>query len=110
MSPKSGDIYLVKFHPSLGAGIKKYRPAVIISEIVTQLDSRFTLIAPLTTQGKKTNQFELKLKPNPSLNKSSYLLCWYLYTIDSRRLIKKLGTITPQELTAMHKILSKLIT
>ena len=68
------------------------------------------LIALLTTQMEKANRFELKLKTNPALAKDSVLLCWYLYIIDSRRLIRKLGTISPKEIVAMHQILSKLLT
>ena len=109
MVVQSGDIYLVKFHPTIGAGLKKYRPAVIVSGEVTHLDSRFVLIAPLTTQAHTTNTYELKLKSNPALTKNSLILCWYLHTLDSRRLVKKLGSISKPELTAMYKILTKLL-
>ncbi len=100
--PKAGDIFLVKFHPGYGTELRKYRPAVIVSDRVTLADQRFALIAPLTTSTKIFHpRTELTIKRNPALEKDSVLLCWYLWTIDVDRLVRKLGSLS---LTDQHKM------
>lgn len=99
---KTGDIFLVKFHPGFGSEFQKYRPAVIVSAKTTGIDSRFALIAPLTTNTAIAHKnFEFIIANNPSLEKDSLLLCWYLWTIDASRLIKKLGALKSTDKTKM---------
>lgn len=106
---KVGDIYLCRFHPSIGSELKRYRPAVIVSSKVNQIDNRFILIAPFTTNTKKTNRhFELTIS-TPSLEKKSTLLTWYMRTIDVNRLEQKIGQLSKQEVVEMNKILKKLL-
>ena len=70
---KSGDVLLVKFHPGYGSEIKKYRPALVISDATEKVDARFVLIAPITTQAsKKKHSLELELIHCPFLKKKSY--------------------------------------
>lgn len=108
---KTGDIFLVKFHPGYGSEFQKYRPAVIVSAKTTGIDSRFALIAPLTTNTTLANKnFEFIISNNPGLEQDSLLLCWYLWTIDANRLIKKLGTLNTQDKKRMLQIASSLFT
>lgn len=105
-----GDIYLVRFHPSIGSALKRYRPAVIVSGIVNKIDGRFTLIAPLSTNTKKLNKdYEFIVKSNESLEKDSVVLPWYLKTIDVVRLEKKLGALAKEDLTVLQAKLRKII-
>lgn len=106
---KTGDIYLVRFHPGYGAELKKFRPAVIMSSRISTLDPRFALIAPLTTDVQSQNLFEIPIAKGRTLESDSLLLCWYLWTIDHRRLEKKLGTISSQELKLLHQTLTRLL-
>ena len=105
----TGDIFLVRFHPSYGAEFQKYRPAVVVSSIVTTIDPRFVLIAPLSTNLKTaTPDYEFVVKAGKVLEKDSLLLCWYLWTIDTRRLVKKLGVLTSKDQDRLHLSISKL--
>ncbi|HEX7018008.1 MAG TPA: type II toxin-antitoxin system PemK/MazF family toxin [Patescibacteria group bacterium] len=104
---QTGDIYLVRFHPSTGRELKKYRPAVIISATISKIDPRFCLVAPLT-RTKSNNPWELSLK-NTALEKDSTLLCWYLRTMDINRLEKKLGALSNQQIEEMRKTVSSLV-
>lgn len=100
----TGTIVLVKFHPGYGAEFAKYRPAVIVSQKIEEIDSRFVLIAPLT---KDLKQFqpncELLLESYQSLNKDSVLLCWYLRTIDIKRVVGVLGNLRKSDLKMMQE-------
>ncbi|TSC87956.1 MAG: mRNA interferase MazF9 [Microgenomates group bacterium Gr01-1014_16] len=105
----TGDIFLVKFHPGYGSEFQKYRPAVIVSEKITSFDPRFTLIAPLTTNTNiVVKNFEFVISKNPGLEKDSLLLCWYLWTIDATRLIKKLGKLKTVDKVKMLRAVSSL--
>lgn len=106
---KQGDIYLVRFHPAVGSELKRFRPAVVISDQVNRIDSRFTVIAPLTTNIKsKHPEYELEIKANPALEKDSLLLCWYLRTVDVTRLENKLGLLSKTDIVKMKQALKKL--
>ena len=106
----TGDIVLIKFHPGYGNEFKKYRPAVVMSETITKIDPRFILIAPLTTN-LKTDQPDLELIiNNPSLDKKSLLLTWYLLTIDSSRLVRKLGSLCDTDKHRVFKAVTSLYT
>ena len=103
-----GDIFLVKFHPGYGSELQKYRPAIVVSDRISFIDSRFALIAPLTTNTKimySDSEFIIK---NPALEKDSLLLCWYLWTIDASRLVRKLGVLHSTEQKKMTHIIRDL--
>ncbi len=105
---QTGDIFLVKFHPGYGNEIKRFRPAVIISHKINDLDSRFVSIVPLTTSNKIIHpDYELVID-NPSLDQPSVLLTWYIRTIDLKRLEAKIGQLNLADIKKMQKILQNL--
>jgi mRNA-degrading endonuclease toxin of MazEF toxin-antitoxin module len=102
-----GEIFLVKFQPASGKEIKKYRPAVIINQVINQLDKRFTMIAPLTSDLSNKNDFEIIVK-NESLKYESKILTWYIRTIDTGRLIEKIGVLSKKDIKNLKTNLSQL--
>ena len=48
--PKRGEVYLVNFDPTIGAEIKKTRPALIIQNDIANRWSPITIVAALTSQ------------------------------------------------------------
>lgn len=79
--PKRGEIWLVNFDPTVGAEIKKVRPAVVISsDSVGKLPIK--LIAPITDWKTyfSSNFWHVKIEPNSinRLNKCYYHLTQYL--------------------------------
>ena len=50
MFPKRGEIYLVNFDPTLGAEIRKTRPAVVIQNDISNHYSPITIIAAITSK------------------------------------------------------------
>jgi mRNA interferase MazF len=105
--PKFGEVYIVRFHPSLGSELKRFRPAVVASDAISVCDPRFTLIVPLTTHTKSRNEFELPVSAK-FLDKESLILSWYLYTVDNVRLQQKLGTLNSTTLVLLRSNLRKL--
>lgn len=104
---KFGDIYIVRFHPSIGSELKRYRPAVIVSS--KSIDSRFTTIVPITSNRKKyPHPYSLKVE-NEVLDKPSAILPWYLRTIDVVRLERKLGELEEKDKTELKLAFEKVL-
>jgi mRNA interferase MazF len=105
---KQGDIYLVKFHPSLGKELRKYRPAVVVFDSV---NNGFVTIAPLTSNlniKHSDHEFVINSSKNNGLKQSSLVLAWYLRTIDDQAMQKLLGRLSKSNLTKLKKSLTKL--
>ena len=96
--PKRGEIWLVSLDPSLGAEIKKTRPAVVISNDINNEHAATITVLPVTDQGEKVYPFEVSLflKDAPSLKKISKIKCQQIRTIDKLRLIKYIGRVSSE--------------
>jgi len=95
--PKRGEIWLVNFDPTVGAEIKKLRPAVVISsDSVGKLPIK--LIAPITDWKTyfSANFWHVKIEPNSinGLNKASAIDTLQLRGVDLQRFIRKLGSVS----------------
>jgi mRNA interferase MazF len=94
--PKRGEIWLVNFDPTVGAEIKKVRPAVVISSnAVGKLPIK--LIAPITDwkPSFSENIWHVKIEPDEinCLIKASAIDVLQLRGVDIQRFIRKLGNI-----------------
>jgi len=94
-SPTRGDVFLVSLDPSLSMEIKKARPCVILSP--DELNSRLStyIVAPMTTGGR-AYPFRLACR---FAGKDGFVVLDQLRTVDRRRLVKRMGRITPVTLT-----------
>ena len=106
-SPRRGDVYLVNFDPTVGAEIKKTRPAVIIQNDIANRYSPVTIVAALTTyrSGKRYPTEVLTPANEGGLTYDSLVLLNQIRTIDTRRLIKRLGRLAPVTLQAVDRAL-----
>jgi len=94
--PSRGDIWLINFDPTIGAEIKKVRPALILS-----IDSLGILplkvVVPVT--GWRTefanNPWHIFLAADVSngLEKDSALDLLQIKSLDTQRLVKKMGLV-----------------
>ena len=50
IQPKRGDIYLVNFDPTVGAEIRKTRPALILQNDIANKSSPVTIVAAITSK------------------------------------------------------------
>lgn len=95
------EIYLISLDPAKGSEIKKTRPCLIISPNEMNKHIRTVIVAPLTSTIKKyptriTTTFQ---------GKRGQVVLDQVRTVDKRRLIKKLGTISS---TSEEKVLNVL--
>lgn len=95
MTPKRGQVYLVDFDPTVGAEIKKTRPALVIQNDIANRYSPITIVAAVTSK------VEAQLYPTEvliprgegGLFSDSVALLNQIRSIDRRRLVKRLGAV-----------------
>lgn len=104
LSPKRSEIWLVNFDPTVGAEIKKTRPAVVVSsDAVGRLPVK--LIAPITDwkQYFAQNIWHVKIEPDSlnNLTKPSSVDALQLRGVDIQRFVRRLGRVSS---TTMEEI------
>jgi len=93
--PKRGEVYLIKFDPTIGAEIRKTRPGLIIQNDLSNQSSPVTIVATISSK------FTLPLHPTEvlinstegGLTRDSVVLCNQIRTVDKQRLTKRIGKI-----------------
>lgn len=102
---EQGDIYLVKWEPSVGHEFRKIRPSIIISTgSKTRKSNLFTTI-PITktTASPISDDIPMKKDSDNHLIENSLIKVQYISTFDRSRAIKKIGTASEE---VMQKIKS----
>lgn len=97
--PSRGEIWLVNFDPTLGAEIRKTRPAVVVSsDAMRRLPLK--LVAPITAwQDAFTHSsWHVRLDPDSAngLSKASAADVLQLRGMDTRRFVTRLGELTSE--------------
>ena len=99
--PHRGEIWLVKFDPTVGAEIRKTRPALVISsDAVGRLPIK--LISPITDwkDHYSGNIWHVRIEPDKDngLSKSSAVDALQLRGMDRQRFVRRLGKVSTEVL------------
>lgn len=107
IAPRRGEVYLVNFDPTVGAEIKKTRPALILQNDIANRHSSITIVAAITSQFDATlYPTEVCLHtPEGGLTVDSVVLLNQIRSLDKQRLIRRLGTIKPATMTHVERAL-----
>ncbi len=105
--PSRGEVYLVNFDPTLGAEIKKTRPAVVVQNDIGNRWSPITIVAAITSS------FEDRLYPTEipvrasegGLERDSVVLLNQIRSIDKGRLGRRLGALKAQTMQEVDRAL-----
>jgi mRNA interferase MazF len=102
--PARGEVWLINLDPTIGGEIQKTRPCMVISppEINEHLPTM--IVAPLTS-GSRPAPFRVA---TTFAGKSGLLLLEQIRAVDTRRLVKKVGHIDRQTLSAALAVLRSL--
>ncbi|MEM6423675.1 MAG: type II toxin-antitoxin system PemK/MazF family toxin [Cyanobacteria bacterium P01_D01_bin.128] len=87
------DICLVNLDPTVGNEIRKTRPCVVVSPDEINHTISTVIVAPMTTKGR-TYPTRVPCKFD---GKKGQIVLDQIRTVDKRRLIKKLGTLSRGE-------------
>jgi mRNA interferase MazF len=101
-----GDVWLVNLDPTVGSEIQKTRPCVLISPPEMHNHLRTVLAAPMTT-GSKPAPFRI---PVSFAGKDGLILLDQIRAIDKTRLVKKMGSIPGETMTAALTTLQEVFT
>ena len=105
MTIERGDIYLAAIDPVIGREIAKTQPVVVVSNNLNNKHGGTITVLPLTSQKlKKVYPFEILLsKGNANLPKESKVKADQIRTLDKRRLIKRFGQLTEEQITLIDE-------
>jgi mRNA interferase MazF len=103
--PRRGEIYLVRFDPTVGHEIQKTRPALIIQNDVSNEYSSITIVAAITSQfGSPPHPREVFIRPGKSgLSVASAVVLNQIRSVDRRRLLKRLGDADAQTMRQVDR-------
>lgn len=103
-APTRGDVFLINLDPTVGREIRKTRPCVVVSPDELNAHLSTFLVAPLTT-GNYAYPFRIGCRFQ---KRDGYIVLDQIRTIDRRRLVKKLGRITPVTMTKVLDTLQEM--
>jgi mRNA interferase MazF len=96
------------FDPSVGAEVKKVRPAVVVSNDISNEHSPIVSIAPITSNVTRVYSFEVEIPAGiSSLTSRSKIMVNQTRAVDKIRLVQLIGSL-PAELTEQVKSALKL--
>lgn len=109
---KQSEIWLINLDPTIGAEIKKIRPAIVVNDnSLGKLPLK--IIVPLTDWKKRYEiaPWMVYLKPDGlnGLSKESAVDCFQIRSISDERFIKKIGKISSVNLEKIKEALSKVL-
>jgi mRNA interferase MazF len=109
---KQSEIWLINLDPTIGAEIKKTRPAIIVNDdALGKLPLK--IIVPFTDWKEHYSMaewmVEIKADKNNQLSKTSAADCFQVRSVSQNRFIKKLGNITPVQLLLVQNALASVL-
>jgi mRNA interferase MazF len=99
------DVFLINLDPTIGHEIKKTRPCLVISPNEMNHTIRTVIIAPMTT---KSRGYPTRI-PVQLEGKTGWIVLDQIRTVDSLRLIKKLGSITKKEVIQVKAVIKEML-
>ena len=99
-----GDVHLVGLDPTSGSEIKKTRPCLIVSPDELNLHLRTVIVAPMTTGGQ-SYPWRVACRFQ---NRSGFVALDQLRTVDSGRLVKRLGRLSAASTTEVLDTLKEM--
>jgi len=95
----------VFFDPTVGAEIRKTRPALIIQNDVANRWSPVTIVAAITSRSDE-RVYPTKVSIDPpegNLENPSVVLLNQIRTVDRRRLVRRLGRLRPESMRRVDR-------
>lgn len=99
------EIFLIDLDPTRGHEIQKTRPCVVISPDEMNHVISTVIIAPMTTKSRPCpTRIGIKFK-----NKKGWIVLDQIRTIETIRLVKKMGNLDPQYIKRIKAVLKEML-
>jgi mRNA interferase MazF len=100
-------VYFVAFDPTLGAEIRKTRPALILQNDIANRSSPITIVAAITSKfDQELYPTEVLVRtPEGGLDADSVVLLNQIRSVDRRRLVRRIGRLTPETIRLVDRAL-----
>lgn len=107
ITPQRGEVYVVNFDPTLGAEVKKTRPALILQNDIANRYSPITIVAAVTSQfDESLYPTEVFIKRGEAgLKQDSVVLLNQIRSIDTQRLVRCLGAVDKETVRKIDRAL-----
>ena len=99
-----GEVHLVRLDPTVGSEVRKTRPCLVVSPDELNEHLRTVIVAPMTTGG---HAYPWRV-PCRFQNRSGFVALDQVRTVDSERLVKRLGRLSPGTNTAVLETLQEM--
>ena len=111
-NPKRGEVWLVNLDPTIGAEIKKKRPAIVVSSDAIGI-MPIKLIAPVTDWKERyaNNIWHVKIQQDNTngLLKASAIDTLQIRGVDVQRFIRKLGRLSSSTMEEISATIAAII-
>jgi mRNA interferase MazF len=107
IQPRRGEVYLVSLDPTVGAEIRKTRPAVVVQNDPANRRSPITIVAAVTAQFEEPlYPTEVLVRaPQGGLTTDSVVLLNQIRSVDKRRLVRRLGVLKAETMKEIDRAL-----
>ena len=102
--PGRGEVYLVRLDPTRGSEIRKTRPCLIVSPDELNDHLRTVIVAPMTTAG---HAYPWRVQCRFQ-GRTGFVATDQLRTVDTERLVRRLGRLAPSPLAAVLAVLQEM--
>jgi mRNA interferase MazF len=105
--PKRGEVVVVDFDPTIGAEIRKRRPALVIQNDIDNRHSPITIVAAMTSMisGERYPTEVVLQPPEGGLARPSAVLLNQIRSVDRKRLVGRLGRLKPETMARVDRAL-----
>ncbi|HMO77817.1 MAG TPA: type II toxin-antitoxin system PemK/MazF family toxin [Candidatus Paceibacterota bacterium] len=102
LKPKRGEVWWVNFDPSVGSEVKKRRPAIVVSNDISNMYLSRMQVIPLSSNISKIypSECELIVKKQPCKAMADQIK-----TVSIERCFERIGVITRREMDAVEKVI-----
>jgi mRNA interferase MazF len=103
---RRGDVFVVALDPTIGREIKKTRPCVVLSPDELNRHLETVVVAPMTSGG---HPYPYRIACRFQ-KRDGYVVLDQLRAVDTNRLVRKLGRLSPQATASSLNILREMFT
>lgn len=99
-----GEVYLVQLDPTRGSEIRKTRPCLVVSPDELNHHLHTVIVTPMTTGG---HAYPWRIRCQFQ-GQTGFVAVDQLRTVDTERLVKRLGQLAPRALTSVLAVLQEM--